>query len=58
MGINAPTALWRVGQNARADRMFHAMLKRQGEGVFPNGGGFECGITDKMGTGSEIYDWN
>lgn len=52
------TALWRIGRNDRADQIFQAMLERQDKGVFPNGGGFQCGITDKMGTGPEVYDWN
>jgi hypothetical protein len=56
--VNTMTASWRVGQTDRADKMLDAMLKRQDHGVFPNGGGFQCGITDKMGTGPEIYDWN
>lgn len=56
--VNTMTALWRLGENDRADQMLHAMLDRQDRGVFPNGGGFQCGITNKMGTGPEIYDWS
>lgn len=56
--VNTMTALWYVGEDDRAGRMLDAMLQRQDKGVFPNGGGFQTGITNQLGTGPEIYDWN
>ena len=50
-------ALWVVGMTREADLIFDAMLKRQQAGVFPNGGGFQNGFVDKMGSGAEVYDW-
>ena len=52
------TALHMVGEKERADSILHAMLKRQVEGVFPNGGGFQNGVIDRFPLGAEFYDWN
>jgi hypothetical protein len=41
-----------------ADMILEAMLKRQQDGVFPNGGGFQNGFVDKMGSGAEVFDWS
>lgn len=40
-----------------ADLVLEAMLKRQQDGVFSNGGGFQNGFVDQMGAGAEVYDW-
>ena len=50
-------ALYVVGMDQQADMILDAMLKRQKEGVFPNGGGFQNGFVDRMGYGAEVYDW-
>ena len=50
-------ALYCVGMTEQADMILNAMLKRQKEGVFPNGGGFQNGFVDKYPMGGEIYDW-
>jgi len=46
-----------AGRNERADMVLDAMLKRQSEGVFANGGGFQNGIIDRAGAGAEFFDW-
>jgi hypothetical protein len=51
-------ALYIVGMTRQADMILDAMLKRQKEGVYPNGGGFQNGFIDSMGKGAEVYDWN
>jgi hypothetical protein len=51
-------ALYAVGMTQQADLILDAMLKRQKEGVFPNGGGFQNGFVDRMGGGAEVFDWN
>lgn len=50
-------ALWQVGMTREADLIFDAMLKRQKDGVYANGGGFQNGFVDKMGLGAEVFDW-
>lgn len=50
-------AFYAVGMTQQADMILDAMLKRQKEGVFPNGGGFQNGFVDHMGYGAEVYDW-
>ena len=50
-------AMYAVGMTSEADLILHAMLKRQQEGVFPNGGGFQNGFVDRMGKGAEVFDW-
>jgi hypothetical protein len=50
-------ALYIVGMTQQADLILDAMLKRQKEGAYPNGGGFQNGFVDKMGLGAEVYDW-
>ncbi len=50
-------ALYIVDMNREADLILDAMVKRQSEGVFPNGGGFQNGFVDKMGAGAEVFDW-
>jgi hypothetical protein len=51
------TALYMVGENEKADRILKAMIKRQVQGVFPNGGGFQNGVVDRYPDGAEFYDW-
>lgn len=51
-------ALYCVDMSEQADMILNAMLKRQKEGVFPNGGGFQNGFVDKYPMGGEIYDWH
>jgi len=50
-------ALYITGMQDQADLILQAMLKRQHEGVFPNGGGFQNGFVDHMGEGAEVFDW-
>jgi hypothetical protein len=52
------TALHIVGEHEKADTILHAMLKRQVEGVFENGGGFQNGVVDQFPHGAEFYDWS
>ncbi len=51
-------ALYGVGMRREADMILDAMLKRQDEGAFPNGGGFQNGFVDQMGGGAEVFDWS
>jgi hypothetical protein len=51
------TALNIVGETEKADRILNAMLKRQVEGIFPNGGGFQNGVIDQFPLGAEFMDW-
>jgi hypothetical protein len=46
-----------VGNDRRAEMVLDAMLKRQREGVFPNGGGFQNGVIDRYPEGAEFFDW-
>lgn len=50
-------ALYRVGLSERADRILDAMLARQRDGVFANGGGFQNGVVDRYPDGAEFFDW-
>jgi hypothetical protein len=50
-------ALYTVEMTQKADMILDAMLKRQKEGVFPNGGGFQNGFVDKPSSGAEFFDW-
>jgi hypothetical protein len=50
-------ALYMVGMKRQADMILKAMLKRQNDGVFSNGGGFQNGFVDHMGGGAEVFDW-
>ena len=50
-------AFYTVGMTQQADMILDAMLKRQKDGVFPNGGGFQNGFVDHMGYGAEVFDW-
>ncbi len=50
-------ALYRTGMDAQATLILKAMLKRQHDGAFPNGGGFQNGFVDHMGAGAEVFDW-
>lgn len=52
------TALYIVGEDEKADRILHAMLKRQEKGVFPNGGGFQNGVVNRYPDGAEYYTWD
>jgi len=47
-----------VGRRERADRILDAMLERQHQGVFPNGGGFQNGVVNRMPDGAEFFDWD
>ena len=47
-----------AGERERADRILEAMLRRQAEGVFPNGGGFQNGVLDMMPFGAEFFEWD
>lgn len=51
-------ALYMTGMTTQADLILQAMLKRQRDGAFPNGGGFQNGFVDRMGLGAEVFDWN
>jgi hypothetical protein len=51
-------ALYMVGMTDEADLILTTMLKRQQEGAFPNGGGFQNGFVDHMGQGAEVFDWD
>ncbi len=51
-------ALYAVGMTDEADPILNAMLKRQKDGAFPNGGGFQNGFVDHMGLGAEVFDWD
>jgi hypothetical protein len=46
-----------AGMKRQADMILEAMLKRQNDGVFSNGGGFQNGFVDHMGAGAEVFDW-
>lgn len=50
-------ALYLTGMKTEGDLILDAMLKRQHEGVFANGGGFQNGFVDRMGRGAEVFDW-
>jgi outer membrane protein assembly factor BamB len=50
-------AMYMGGQVERADGILNAMLKRQNDGVFPNGGGFQNGIVFRADEGAESMDW-
>jgi hypothetical protein len=50
-------AMSMVGQGKRSDDILNAMLKRQNDGAFPNGGGFQNGIVNRGGEGAEFMDW-
>ena len=50
-------ALYAAGLNERADRILDAMLRRQRDGVFANGGGFQNGVINRGPEGAEFYDW-
>lgn len=56
--IHFMTALYMVGENDKADRILRAMLERQHNGVFPNGGGFQNGVVDKYPNGAEFFTWD
>jgi len=46
-----------AGDRERADKVLDAMLKRQAEGAFPNGGGFQNGVVNRYPDGAEFFDW-
>lgn len=50
-------ALYMTGMTSQADLILGAMLKRQHNGAFSNGGGFQNGFVDRMGAGAEVFDW-
>jgi hypothetical protein len=50
---------WRVRRvRATLPGLHRAQSKRQKDGAFPNGGGFQNGFVDRMGPGAEVFDWN
>ena len=51
-------AMSMAGQGKRSDDILNAMLKRQNDGAFPNGGGFQNGIVNRGGEGAEFMDWD
>lgn len=51
-------ALYLCGLTAEADRVLDAMLRRQREGVYANGGGFQNGIVDHYPDGAEFFAWD
>ena len=53
----ALVASYIVGREERADMILDAMLQRQQEGVFPNGGGFQNGVINRYPEGAEFFDW-
>jgi hypothetical protein len=50
-------ANYAAGDPARADRILDAMLRRQRDGFFPNGGGFQNGVVNRYPDGAEFFDW-
>lgn len=52
------TALHMTGEAEKAARILRAMVKRQVEGMFENGGGFQNGVVDRYPAGAEFYDWD
>ena len=44
--------------NVHADKILRAMLKRQTQGAYPNGGGFHNGIVNSHPHGAEVTDWD
>jgi hypothetical protein len=51
------TALYMVGESEKGDRILQAMLNRQQQGVFPNGGSFQNGVVNAYPQGAEFYTW-
>jgi hypothetical protein len=51
-------ALYLCGLTADADRVLDAMLRRQRDGEFPNGGGFQNGVIDRYPDGAEFFTWD
>jgi len=46
-----------LGEDEPADAILWAMLRRQAEGAWPNGGGFQNGFVDQYPHGAEVVDW-
>ena len=46
-----------VGEDEHADAFLRAMLHRQTEGAYPNGGGFQNGVVNHYPKGTEFTDW-
>ncbi len=46
-----------LGEDGPADAILRMMLRRQTEGAYPNGGGFQNGIVDQYPHGAESVDW-
>ncbi len=46
-----------LGEDEHADAILRAMLRRQTEGAYPNGGGFQNGIINSYPGGAEVTDW-
>ena len=51
-------AMYMTGMTEQGDRILNAMLARQRDGAFANGGGFQNGFVDHMGQGAEVFDWD
>lgn len=52
------TALHIVGEGTKGDRILQAMVKRQEQGVFPNGGSFQNGVVNRYPQGAEFFTWS
>lgn len=50
-------AHYKLGEDRHADAILRAMLRRQTEGAWPNGGGFQNGFVDSYPHGAEAVDW-
>jgi hypothetical protein len=50
-------AHFRIGAAKEVMPQLSAMIARQGQAVFPNGGSFQNGIVDRAGKGAEFYTW-
>lgn len=44
--------------SGKAGTLLQQMLGRQVRGVFPNGGGFQNGVVDRIPDGAEFYTWD
>jgi hypothetical protein len=50
-------AHYMLGEDEHADAIIRAMLRRQNEGAYPNGGGFQNGIVNHYPKGAEVTNW-
>lgn|GEM_PF-2758979 len=57
--IRCIAALYLVGEPVKAEKILLAMLDRQHRGgIFPNGSGFNAGVTNRANSGPSISDWD